>query len=157
MATISDVWGRLFFQGMERAAGMARGGSSAPRLRAFPNEDLLFYLKDHNNTPVVRAADPAARGRCWKMIGSVGGAAVLLIGVLLPASYSLMAGYTIDSLRREGQQLATDQAVLQLRQEELRAPARIQELARQQQFAEPSASKVLYLDGSQHALAMAGK
>src|ERR1035438_4012214 len=112
MATISDVWGRLFFQGMERAAEMARGGSSAPRLRAFPNEDLLFYLKDHDNTPVVRAADPAARGRCWKMIASVGGAAVLLIGVLLPASYSLMAGYTIDSLRREGQKLATDQAVL---------------------------------------------
>jgi cell division protein FtsL len=68
-----------------------------------------------------------------------------------------MSGYTIDSLRREGQKLATDQAVLQLRQEELRAPSRIQELARQQQFAEPSASKVLYLDGSQHALAMAGK
>ena len=157
MATLADVWSRMFAQGMERAAEAARGGDSSTRLRAFANEDILFYVKRIDNSRVVRAADPAARGRCWKLIGSVVGAAVLLIGVLLPNAYGLMAGFQIESLRREGQRLAADQASFELRQAELLSPARIQELARQQQFADPEPAKVLYLDGAQSALAMNGK
>lgn len=157
MATLADVWSRMFAQGMERAAEAARGEDSSARLRAFANEDILFYVKRHDNRSVVRAADPAARGRCWKLIGSVVGAAVLLIGVLLPNAYGLMAGFQIQSLRREGQRLATDQASLELREAALLSPARIQELARQQQFVDPAPSKVLYLDGAQSALAMNGK
>lgn len=157
MATLADVWSRMFAQGMERAAEAARGGNSSARLRAFANEDILFYVKRHDNRTVVRAADPAARGRCWKLIGSVVGAAVLLIGVLLPSAYGLMAGYQIQSLRREGQRLATDQASLELREAQLLSPARIQELARQQEFVDPAPAKVLYLDGAQSALAMNGR
>jgi hypothetical protein len=157
MATLADVWSRMFAQGMERAAEAARGGNSSARLRAFANEDILFYVKRHDNRTVVRAADPAARGRCWKLIGSVVGAAVLLIGVLLPSAYGLMAGYQIQSLRREGQRLATDQASLELREALLLSPARIQELARQQEFIDPAPAKVLYLDGAQSALAMNGR
>jgi hypothetical protein len=157
MATLADVWSRMFAQGMERAAEAARGGDSSARLRAFANEDILFYVKRIDNSRVVRAADPAARGRCWKLIGSVVGATVLLIGVLLPSAYGLMAGYQIQSLRQEGQRLSTDQASLELREAQLLSPARIQELARQQQFADPEPAKVLYLDGAQNALAMNGR
>src|SRR5580658_3004001 len=157
MATFSDVWSRVFAQRMERASEAARGGDSSMRLRGFANEDILFYVKRHDNRSVVRAADPAARGRCWKLIGSVVGAAVLLIGVLLPSAYGLMAGYQVQSLRREGQRLATDQASLELREAQLLSPARMQELARQQQFVEPPPAKVQYLDGAQSALAMNGK
>jgi hypothetical protein len=147
----------MFAQGMERAAEAARGADSSARLRTFANEDILFYVKRHDNRSVVRAADPAASGRCWKLIGSVVGAAVLLIGVLLPSAYGLMAGYQIQSLRREGQRLATDQASLELQESQLTAPARMQELARQQQFSDPAPAKVLYLDGAQSSLAMNGK
>jgi hypothetical protein len=157
MATVADVWSRMFAQGMEQAAEAARGGDSSTRLRGFANEDILFYVKRHDNRSVVRAADPAARGRCWKLIGSVVGAAVLLIGVLLPSAYGLMAGYQIESLRREGQRLVTDQSSLELREAQLLSPQRIQELARQQQFVDPAPAKVLYLDGAQSALAMNGK
>jgi hypothetical protein len=157
MATLADVWSRLFAQGLERAAEAARGGDSSARLRSFANEDILFYVKRIDNSRVVRAADPAARGRCWKLIGSVVGAAVLLIGVLLPSAYGLMAGYQIQSLRREGQRLATDQASLELHEAQLLSPARMQELARQQQFVDPAPAKVLYLDGAQSALAMNAK
>jgi hypothetical protein len=157
MATLADVWSRMFAQGMERAAEAARGEDSSMRLRGFANEDILFFVKRHDNRSVVRAADPAARGRCWKLIGSVVGAAVLLIGVLLPSAYGLMAGYQIESLRREGQRLITDQSSLELREAQLLSPARMQELARQQQFADPAPAKVLYLDGAQNALAMNGK
>jgi len=154
MATLADVWSRMFAQGVERATESARGADSSTRVRAFAQEDILFYVKRIDNSRVVRAADPAARGRCWRLIGSVVGAAVLLIGVLLPSAYGLMAGYQIQSLRREGQRLATDQASLELREVQLLSPARIQELAREQQFVDPAPAKVLYLEGAQSALAM---
>ena len=157
MATLADVWSRMFAHGMERAAETARGTDSSTRLRPFANEDILIYVKRIDNSRVVRAADPAARGRCWKLIGSVVGAAVLLIGVLLPSSYGLMAGFSIQSLRQEGQRLDADQASLELRQAQLLSPARIQELAREQQFVDPPPAKVLYLDGSQAALALNGR
>jgi len=114
-------------------------------------------VKRHDNRGVVRAADPTARGRCWKLIGSVVGAAVLLIGVLLPSAYGLMAGYQIQSLRRESQHLATEQASLELREAQMLSPQRMQELAKQQQFIDPAPAKVLYLDGAQNALAMNGR
>lgn len=154
MATLADVWSRMFAQGMEAAQETARGMDSSTRIRAFANEDILFFVKRIDNSRVVRAADPAARGRCWKLIGSVVGAAVLLIGVLLPSSYGLMAGYSIQSLRHEGQRLDADQSSLELREAQLLSPQRIEELAREQQFVDPPAAKVLYLEGSQGSLAM---
>src|SRR5579884_2484281 len=136
MATLADVWSRMFAQGMERASEVVRGGDASTRLRPFANEDILFYVKRIDNSRVVRAADPAARGRCWKLIGSVVGAVVLLIGVLLPSAYGLMAGYQIQSLRREGQRLAAEQATLELREAQLLSPQRMEDLARQQQFVD---------------------
>ncbi len=147
----------MFAQGMERAAETVRGMDSSTRLRPFANEEILFFVKRIDNSRVVRAADPAARGRCWKLIGSVVGAVVLLIGVLLPSAYERNAGYSIQSLRQEGQRLDADQASLELRQAQLLAPARIQELAREQDFEDPPPAKVQYLDGSQGSLAMNGQ
>jgi hypothetical protein len=154
MATLADVWSRMFAQSMERAGETTRRIDSSTRLRAVANEEILFFVKRIDNSRVVRAADPAARGRCWKLIGSVVGAAVLLIGVLLPSAYGLMAGYSIQSLRQEGQRMDADQASLELQEAQLLSPARIQELARQQQFVDPPPAKVLYLDGAQGSLAM---
>src|SRR5580698_9571309 len=109
MATLADVWSRLIANGIERGEqavrGVVRGADTSTRIRPFANEDILFYVKRIDNTGVVRAADPAARGICWKLIGSMVGAAVLLIGVLLPGTYGLMAGYQIDSLRQESQRM----------------------------------------------------
>ena len=80
------------------------------------------------------------------MIGSVGAAALLLIGVLLPSAYGLLAGYQIQSLRGEAQRLASEQASLELQEAKLLSPARMEELARQQQFIDPEPQKVVYLD-----------
>lgn len=144
----------MFAQGMERAAETARGMDSSVRVRPFANEEILFFVKRIDNSGVVRAQDPAARGRCWKLIGSVVGAVVLLIGVLLPSAYERNAGYSIQSLRQEGQRLDADQASLELRQAQLLAPARIEELAQEQDFVDPPPAKVQYLEGSQGSLAM---
>jgi len=120
-------------------------------VRAFANEDIYFFVKRIDNSRVVRQTDPQAGGVCWKMIGSVGAAALLLIGVLLPSAYGLLAGYQIQSLRGEAQRLASEQASLELQEAKLVSPARMEQLARQQQFIDPEPEKVVHLESKDGA------
>jgi len=76
---------------------------------------------------------------------------VLLIVVLLPGAYSLLAGYQVQTLRQEAQRLANESANLELQEAALLSPARMQELARMQQFVDPPPQKVVYLDGQPDA------
>ena len=100
-------------------------------MRAFANEDIYFYVKRIDNSRVVRAGRSAGAAACaGKLIGSVVAAALLLIGVLLPSAYGLLAGYQIQSLSREAQRLAAEQASLELQEAKLLSPARMEELAR---------------------------
>jgi len=147
MATLATALDKLFENQNNRAgASLRRGEASAP-VRPFANEDIFFHVKQIDNSRVVRAADPQARQDCWKMIGSVVAAAVLLIAVLLPGAYSLLAGYQIQTLRAEAHKLANEQASLELKEAELLSPARMEELARDQQFVDPPPQTVVYLDG----------
>ncbi len=150
MATLATAYSRLFIKDATRVPASPRGGSArmnatAP-LRAFANEEIYFFVKRIDNSRVVRQADPKSGGVCWRMIGSVGVAALLLIGVLLPSAYGLLAGYQIQSLREEARRLATQQASLELQEAKLVSPARMEELARIQQFIDPEPQKVVYLD-----------
>jgi hypothetical protein len=154
MGTLATVYNRLFAGGFEQCEDSARTAhkdahkdTTAPvRLRNFANEDIYFHIKRIDNTGVVRVADPQASGVCWKAIGSVGAVVVLLIGVLLPGGYGLLAGYQIQSMRKEGQRLANEQASLELQEAQLLSPARMEELARIQQFIDPAPQRVVYLD-----------
>jgi hypothetical protein len=153
VATLATMYNRLFLRGFEQAAkarteNMRGPGGGAP-LRAFANEDIYFFVKRIDNTRVVREADPKARGTCWKLIGSVVSAVVLLIFVLLPSAYGLLAGYQIQTLRQDSENLATEQASLELAEAKLLSPARMEELARQQEFIDPPAQKVVYLENAQ--------
>jgi len=154
MATLANVWSRLVANGIERAAQAPRRPDASSRIRPFANEDILFYVKRIDNSGVIRQADPVSRGRCWKLIGSVVGAAVLLIGVLLPSAYGLLAGYQIDSLQQENQRIQADQASLELKEAQLLSPARMEQLAHAQQFVDPGPQMVVYLDSQQGTLAM---
>jgi hypothetical protein len=158
MATLANMYNRLF----ERSAGRdserphtATADSSA-RVRAFANDDIYFFVKRIDNSGVVREADPRARGTCWKLIGSVGAAVVLLIGVLLPGAYSLLAGYQIQSLKQEQARLTNQQASLELEEAQLLSPARMEQLAREQEFIDPPSQKVVYLDSKGGSLALSG-
>jgi hypothetical protein len=153
MATLDQVWGRLFARPVMEGYRAPRRAAST-RVRSFANEDILFYVKRIDNSRVVREADPASRGRALKLAGSVFGVAVLLIAVLLPSAYGLLAGYQIQSLRQEGDRLAADQASLELQESQLLSPARMEQLAREQQFVDPAPQKVVYLEGAQGSLAM---
>jgi hypothetical protein len=151
VATLATVYNR-FFLTSERAETTRRTGGAA--LRAFANEDIYFFVKRIDNTRVVREADPQARGTCWKLIGSVVSAVVLLIFVLLPSAYGLLAGYQIQTLRQDSERLATEQASLELAEARLLSPARMEELARIQQFIDPPSQMVVYLDSKSGSLAM---
>jgi hypothetical protein len=151
MATLATVLDKFFENGMNRAGGVARIAEPSTPVRPFANEDIFFYVKRIDNSRVVRAADPQAREACWKLIGSVVAAAVLLIAVLLPGAYGLLAGYQIQTLRQESHKLANDRASLELQEAALLSPARMEELARMQQFTDPAPQKVVYLDGQSDA------
>jgi hypothetical protein len=145
MATLAAVWNRFFERG--RAVEAPRLSGAAP-LPAFANEDIYFFVKHIDNSGVVRADDPASGGVCWRTIGSAVGAVVLVIGVLLPSAYGLLAGYQIQSLRKEAQQLAAEQASLELQEAALVSPQRMEELAKMQQFVDPAPDKVVYLENN---------
>ena len=156
MATLATVYSKFPAKGAARNAAAPGMDPSIP-LRVFPNEDIYFFVKRIDNSRLVRQADPRAREACWKMIGSVAVAAMLLIGVLLPSAYGLLAGYQIQSLQQEAKRLSNEQASLELQEARLLSPARMEELARLQQFVDPEPQKVVYLDSKNGpALAMNG-
>ena len=151
MATIATALDKLFESQINRTGSAAQRTDANAAVRPFANEDIFFHVKRIDNSRVVRAADPQARQVCWKMIGSMVAAAVLLIAVLLPGAYSLLAGFQIQALRQETSRLVNEQASLELKEAELLSPARMQELARDQQFVDPPSMKVVYLDGQRDA------
>jgi len=151
MATLATVLDRIFENGLNRDGAVAHTAEVSAAVRPFANEDIFFHIKRIDNSRVVRAADPQARQACWKMIGSVVAAAVLLVAVLLPGAYSLLAGFQIQVLRQDAHRLANERASLELQEAQLLSPARMEELARIQQFVDPGPQKVVYLDGQSDA------
>ena|SRR5438270_5386855 len=150
MATLATIFDRF------TAAKIAE--QIAPRARvleaedpfevpSFPNEDVYFYVKRIDNSRVLRETDPAARKACWRVIGYAIVVAMLVIGLLLPTLYELMAGYRTEALRQERERLQLDRAALELAETRLVSPARLEELARMQRFVDPAPENVVYLEG----------
>lgn len=147
LATIFDRFGtaKTYQPSASRARSFQAEDPFAVPL--FPNEDLYFFVKNIANTGVVRVADPAARKACWSMIGYSFVLAILVISLLLPTLNQLMAGYKMEALRQERARLELDRTALELQETKLVSPARLEELARMQQFIDPAPEAVVYLDG----------
>jgi hypothetical protein len=127
-------------------AAAAAAAADPYLLRALPNEDVyLFVKRDFENARVVRAVDPAAGGTCWRAIAVTGLAALMLIALLLPGAYRLLAGYRIHQLQIEREVLIKERAALQLEEARLLNPARLEELARIQEFIDPAPERVQHL------------
>jgi len=123
-------------------------------LRAFPQEDLLFYRKKIDNSRLVREADPRARQACWSAIGAACAILALLASVLAPSVATTLAGYKLESLRSEERRLLDERRTLELQEAELLSPSRLEELAKKQNLVVPSSSQVVRLDGNANAVAM---
>ena len=108
------------------------------QVRPLPNEDIYFWVRSIDNSRVMAQADPATTKACWKSIAACMLAVLLLVGVLLPAAYNLLAGYQFNALQVEKQKLLDDQALLDMQEAELLSPARLAELAQMQEFVDPA-------------------
>jgi hypothetical protein len=149
MATLANILDRFAApKSLEQPAPRARILEEVDPFEVppFPNEDVYFYVKRIDNARVLRESDPAARKVCWRLIGTSFAVAVVVIGLLLPTLYGLIAGYRMEALRQERQRLDLDRASLELAEAKLLSPARLEELARIQQFIDPAPQKVVYLD-----------
>jgi hypothetical protein len=135
--------------GPEPVAGTRRARAERDpfQLRALPHESVFFYCKRIDNSRLVREADPKSRGACWSAIG-----AACVLGVLLTSSFAPMvattiAGYKLEALRLEERRLREESRILDLQEAELLSPARLDELARQNNLVAPSSGQVFHLEG----------
>lgn len=157
MASFAALYNRIFGVSSQALPMAAERAAHDPyALRSLPNEDIYFFVKDISNARVVRESDPHERTAAWKLIASAGVTAVLLICVLLPSAYGLLAGYQIQSLKAEQQRLVTERSALELEEAKLLSPARLEELARLQKFVDPAPQKVVFLEGKS-SVAMNGR
>lgn len=155
MASLATVYNRILGAKVApEAESPAAVVDPADSLRAIPNEEIYLFVKDIDNSRVIRQADPKARVDCWRMIVSGGIAVTFLVGMLLPGAASRIAGYQIQSLKQDQQKLLNDKAALELEEARLLSPARLEELARRQQFIDPAPQKVIYLDAKPGAMAL---
>jgi cell division protein FtsL len=147
MATLATIYNRFVTaRDTAEAQFQTADGTVGVPLPALANEDVYWFVKRIDNSRVVRAADPRAGGACWRMIVSMGVTVLMLIGVLLPSAYGLFAGYQLQALKGEAARLKNEQTALDLEESRLLSPARMEELARKQKFADPTAESVIYLE-----------
>lgn len=147
MATLANIFHRFVESAdiPEPAAVTAAEPDNYYQLRQFPNERIHLHVKRIDNTRVIRQIDPRAHGTCWRMIGGACLGALLLIGLLLPSAWSLLAGYQMQNLRQEQERLHNELSALDLQEARLLSPERLEELARIQQFIDPEPGTVVYL------------
>ncbi len=126
--------------------GGAADGMERRRLRPIPNESIYLFVKSIDNSRVVRQADPQARRSVVKFIGSTFGVALLLVSLLLPHAYGLIANYQCEALKQEHRMLAEQRDALEVEEASLTSTERLIEQARQRDFDVPAPQDEIYVD-----------
>ncbi|HZU24004.1 MAG TPA: hypothetical protein VFA04_00695 [Bryobacteraceae bacterium] len=159
MATLAPLFDRFMVsRSVAEAPARLREQMDEFLVRAVPNEDVFLFTKAIDNTLVVRESDPAARSACWRMIASSAAAVAVVVGLLAPSLYGLLAGYRLEALKQEEQRLETMRSALELQEARLLSPARLQALAKMQRYVDPAPGSVVYLEGKPgHQVARAGR
>jgi hypothetical protein len=121
--------------------------SDAPRLRPLANEDVYLFVKRIDNSPVIRASDPAAQAARSKSMATGFAAAVLIIAGLVPTAYNVTAGFTLQQLRQEQVELSRQRAILETQEADLVNPDRLRQLAKTLKMSEPEPEQVQTLSG----------
>ena len=68
-----------------------------------------------------------------------------VIATLLPSAYGLMASYQLHQLQQEHQRLVGEQSRLELEEATLVSPERLQRLAKDEGFTDPTPDHTVYL------------
>lgn len=125
--------------------------TESPRLRPIANEDVYLFVKRIDNSGVVRAADPVARRARTRTVATGFIAVMLVIAGLIPAAYTTMAGFTLQSLRQEQQQLKQQDTQLDLEEQKILNPANLEKLAKSLNMSEPAPQQMQFLSGKSKA------
>ena len=125
------------------------------QLRALPRDNLFFYCKKIDNGRLVREPDPQAKSACWSAIGVAMLAVAVLAGVLLPGGAATISGYRLEALRAEERRLTEESRALDLQEAQLLSPARLAELAQNQNLVTPKSGQVFHLEGDKPGAAVA--
>jgi hypothetical protein len=133
---------------------LLEAGDERFSVRSIPAEEMYLFVKEIDNSRVVREADPKASGAAWRLILTAGMIVALLVAVLLPSAYGRIAGYRIENLRAERARLLTEKSALEVEEQALLSPERLQYLAEQQRLVDPGPQNFVYLDGKTGAIAM---
>jgi hypothetical protein len=145
---MATIFNRLISaRGAETAGEQAAPAAQASvyRLRPLPNEDVYLYVKRIDNSRVVREADPASTGTCWRTIAVACTVFAVAVGVLLPAAWGVIAGFQIHTLQGERQKLLNEFIILDAEEARLTGPAVVAGMADKQKFRPPAPERVHYL------------
>jgi len=108
----------------------------------------LYFQKSIDNSRMVRVADPQKR----REMALFTVALALLLAVVLVLCWqhysAIEYGYRNEALRQQSEELREVRRQLQLEEEELRAPNRIEALARQMGLQAPVPGQVMAVDNS---------
>lgn len=128
-----------------KATSRAPGQSDAPdyRLRALPREDILLFVKAIDNENLVEVRDTRDWFASLSMVAGVLVASVLVIALLLPGGYSLLASRRMNALETERAMLINQLRELRVREAQLLSPRNVDQWAGDR-FVAPSANTVVY-------------
>ncbi len=93
---------------MGTSRGELRPRTDRHKLLPLPNEHIYLYRKAIDNSRVVRQADPRARAICWRRIATTTAGTLVLVALLWPGMYGMLAGYQIESLKAQQQKLIAE-------------------------------------------------
>jgi hypothetical protein len=140
----------------------ADGGSemtrvAPPRKNAFvvrplPNEDVALWIKSIDNSRVAPQKDPRVRNACWRLITISSLSVAVVVGLLLPSAYGLLASYQLQTLDQEQRELLKERELLKLEVAKRESPQQLEEWAEAHGLKQPPPTQVVYLqpadDGS---------
>lgn len=127
-------------------------GAKKTRLRPIANEDLYLFVKAIDNSRVVRQADPRARWSVVKFIGSSFCVALVLVALMLPHAWGLMANYQIEALRQEHKKLIEERNALEVEEASLTSTERLLKYAERGKFDVPAPQDEIYIDSTKSVL-----
>jgi hypothetical protein len=114
-------------------------------VRALPNEDVALWIKSIDNSRVRPQRDPETRSACLRFITMSSLSMAMVIGLLLPNAYGLLAGYQLARLQRERNELRYERDLLRNEQAQLESPKTLDEWAKEYGLKPPSPEQVVYL------------
>lgn len=137
------------------AAGSQRTEPPNFNLRGLPGEDIHLYVKNIDNTKLIRVVDK----KDWATSVSVTGAALvcsLIVSALVgPSCYGMLASRRMEYLREERTRLQGQMLELKVQEARRLNPQNVEEWAGTQ-FLPPTAEQVLYAPPSKEAVASLG-